>query len=251
MGNTVDPNNQTQPDARAPLTTYADVASRLELSLTDPGLTEEEVFAACEQARSLELAAVLVRPVDVDLAVRVLGGTSVAVGAAAGFPQGVSTTGTKLYEGRDLLRRGAKEVSLAVNPGKMRSRQFQHVETEILQMSESCHQNETTLRIFCPNEYLADDLRIILCKMAKRTDTDWVETDDVAALPALGVICRDVVRRGLYAAAPSLADFEAAYAAGCDRVRSPRAADVAHAWKQVLAEREAAAKQAAAISEGA
>src|SRR5690606_28758474 len=93
----------------------------------------------------------------------------------AGFPHGSSNTATKLYEGRDLLRRGAKEVSLVVNYGKMISRQFQHVETEILQMSESCHQAGAILKVIFENAYLAQDLKIILCKMCKRTDPDFAE----------------------------------------------------------------------------
>jgi deoxyribose-phosphate aldolase len=243
----VDPNSYIQPEERAPLATYADVASRLELTITRPDWNEEQVDAACRQALAYRLGAVVVRPSDVDMAVRILGNSPVAVASVAGFPHGSSNTATKLYEGRDLLRRGASEINLVLNYGKMLSRQFQHVETEILQMSESCHQAEKTLKLVYESAYLAEDLKIILCKMGKRTDSDYIETDTFADVPLLKTICKDVVKLKVSGAA-TLEAFEAAYKAGCERYGSPDAFAIADAWKQVLAEREAAAKAAAAIS---
>ncbi|MBL8239435.1 MAG: hypothetical protein JNM66_18565 [Bryobacterales bacterium] len=245
MGNIVDPNSYIQPEERAPLATYQDVASRLELTLTRPDWNEEQVDAACRKALSSRLGAVVVRPSDVDMAVRILGASPVAVASVAGFPHGSSNTATKLYEGRDLLRRGACEINLVINYGKMLSRQFQHVETEILQMSESCHQAEKLLKLVYESAYLAEDLKIILCKMAKRTDSDFIETDAASDLPLLNTICKDVVKRKLSGPA-TLAGFEAAYTAGCERYGSPDAFAIAEEWRQVLAAREAAAQQAAA-----
>jgi deoxyribose-phosphate aldolase len=247
MGNTVDQNIIIQPEERAPLTTYEDVAGRLELALTRPDLYEEAVDAACRKAATYSLGAVVVRPSDVDMAARILAGTPVALASVAGFPHGSSTTGTKLYEGRDLLRRGTKEVNLVVNYGRMLSRQFQHVETEILQMSESCHQSDAILKIVFESAYLAEDLKNILCKMAKRTDTDYIETDNPADLLQLKTICKDVVKIKV-AGESTLAKFEEAYKAGIDRYTTADPFAIANEWKQILAAREAAAKQAAAVT---
>lgn len=250
----MDSNSTIQQEERAPLVTYEDVAGRLELSLTQPDLHEEQVHAACQKALAYRLGAVVVRPSDVDMAVRVLGDTPVAIASVAGFPHGSPNTATKLYEGRDLLRRGVREVSLVVNYGKMISRQFQHVETEILQMSESCHQAEAILKVIFETAYLADDLKIILCKMCKRTDTDFAETDTgfgpsgytMADIALLKSICKDVVKIKASGAEGTLDKFMEAYNAGCERFGSKNAFDVADDWKKVLAEREAAAKAAAA-----
>jgi deoxyribose-phosphate aldolase len=245
MGNTVDPNSQTQIEERPALVTYEDVASRLELTLTRPDLHEDAVYDACQKALAAGLAAVVVRPSDLDMAVRTLAGTSVAVASMAGFPHGSSNTATKLYEGRDNLRRGAKEVTLVVNYGKMISRQFQHVETEILQMSESCHQNEAIFNILFESSFFGEDLKNIICKMAKRTDADYLETNAMASLPQLTAICKDVVKLKL--SGPGTLDgFRAAYAAGCERYASPGALTIAAEWKRLLTEQEEAAKKAAA-----
>jgi deoxyribose-phosphate aldolase len=229
----VDPNSTIQQEERPPLVTPEDVAGRLELNLTRPDLNEEEVDAACHKALAYRIGAVVVRPSDVDMAVRILGNTHVAIASVAGFPHGSSNTGTKLYEGRDLLRRGVKEVNLVVNYGKMLSRQFQHVETEILQMSESCHQSEAILKIVFESAYLAEDLKIILCKMGKRTDADFIETDNTADLPLLKTICKEVVKLKV-SGAGTLEKFQEAYNAGCERYGSVDPFTIAGEWKKIL-----------------
>jgi deoxyribose-phosphate aldolase len=207
-----------------------------------PDLHEEQVDAACRQALSYNLGAVAVRPSDTDMAARILDGTNVALAGVAGFPYGSSNTGTKLYEGRDLLRRGAKEISLVINYGKMLSRQFQHVETEILQMSESCHQSEAILKLVFESAFLAEDLKIILVKMAKRTESDFIETDNVADLPLLKAIGKDLVKLKVSGPA-TLESFQRAYGGGAERYGTTDPFPILEEWKRILAEREAAAKQ--------
>src|SRR5260221_11704101 len=102
----MDPNSA---EARPPLNTYEGLARMIDHPLVRPELTDDQVVEGCGLARRYQVASVSVRPSDVDLAVRLLGGSGVAVGSLAGFPHGSSTTPVKLYEIRDVLRRGAKE----------------------------------------------------------------------------------------------------------------------------------------------
>src|SRR5437764_972290 len=121
MGNAMDPRGNP---ARPPLTTYESLAKLIDHSLVRPELTEEQVGAGCELARRYDVASVTVRPCDIDVAVRILEGSGVAAGSVSGFPHGDQNTGTKLYETRDLLRRGAKEIDMVINISKLLSRQF-------------------------------------------------------------------------------------------------------------------------------
>src|SRR5512139_2168194 len=91
-------------EARPPLTTYEGLAKMIDHSLLRPELTDEQVLEGCRLAQRYDVASVCVRPSDVDLAVRTLKGTSVAVGSVVGFPDGGATTAVKLYETRDLIR---------------------------------------------------------------------------------------------------------------------------------------------------
>ncbi|MDE3165428.1 MAG: deoxyribose-phosphate aldolase, partial [Acidobacteriota bacterium] len=83
-----------------PPATPALLARHIDYPLLDPRLTDEQVLEGLHLARRLGVAAVIVRPCDIDLAVRTLQGAAVRVGAVCGFPHGTQNTATKLYEAR-------------------------------------------------------------------------------------------------------------------------------------------------------
>src|SRR5215831_12058620 len=177
MGNVMDPNQPpNQSDVRPPLTTYEELAKMIDHSLLRPELTEEQVAEGCDIARRYQVASVTVRPCDVDFAVRQMQDSGVPVGSVAGFPHGSSTTATKLYETRDLLRRGAREVDIVINISKLLSRQFQHVETELQQMADTCHQEGAILKVIFENAYLTDELKIVACRICNRAGVDFAKT---------------------------------------------------------------------------
>lgn len=135
-----------------------------------------DVLAGLEMAERYRVACVSVRPCDIDLAVRTLFGTQVKSGAVCGFPHGSETTATKLYEARDLLRRGAKEIDMVIAISKLLSREFQHVQMELLQMAELCHKEGAILKVILENAYLTEELKIIACRCCERAEVDFVAT---------------------------------------------------------------------------
>jgi len=159
-----------------PITTYAAFASRVSATALRPEWTELEAAQTCETAKRLGLASVTVRPCDIDVAVRILTGSPVKPGSTAGFPHGDANTGTKLYEARDLLRRGAREIDMVVSIAKLRSRQFQYVDMEIMQMSESCRKEGATLRVTLETAYLNDEQKIVACRICGRAEVPVIKT---------------------------------------------------------------------------
>jgi deoxyribose-phosphate aldolase len=110
----------------SPVETYEALAGLIDLVMLRPDLSTDELAEGCRIAREYSVRAVIVRPCDVEMAVRWMEDSGVTVGAAVGYPYGYSTTGAKLFEGRDLLRLGARELDFTLNASAMISRQFQH-----------------------------------------------------------------------------------------------------------------------------
>ena len=158
------------------LTTYEDFASLIDHSLVRPELSDEQVVAGLELAKRYGVASVSVRPCDIDLAVRTLQGSPVKPGSVSGFPHGSQNTATKLYETRDLLRRGAKEIDMVIAISKLISREFQHVQMELLQMSETCHKEGALLKVILETGYLTEEQIIIGCRCCERAEVDFVKT---------------------------------------------------------------------------
>jgi deoxyribose-phosphate aldolase len=160
----------------APPTTCESLAKLIDYPLVKPEFTDEDVIAGLELAKRYGIACAAVRPCDIDLAVRTLQGSSVKPAAVCGFPHGSSNTATKLYEARDMLRRGAREIDLVIAISKIRSREFQHVQSELLQLAELCHKEGALLKVNLVNACLTDELKIIACRCSERAEVDFVQT---------------------------------------------------------------------------
>jgi deoxyribose-phosphate aldolase len=221
--------------------TYEDIARLIDHTQVQPHLTDTEVVDGLSAARRLGVAAAIVRPCDIDLAVRTLQGSSVRPGAVCSFPHGSANTATKLYEARDLLRRGAKAIDMVIGVSKLLSREFQHVQTELLQMAESCHKEGATLTVILENGYLTDELKIIACRCAERAEADFVATGTGFAAPhslddirlmrkhvpeEMGVTVAGIAK---------LDDALAALDAGAGRIATPVPEVLLDEWKRRLA----------------
>lgn len=215
-------------DAREPRT-YEDVAKIMELPVLAPELTEEQIRSGCDLARRYGLAAVTVRPSDIDLAERWTG-SSIALGAAIDWPHGYSTTAVKQYAARDALRRGAKEITVTMNTGKLISRQFQYLEMELLQIADACHEVHALLSVTLETGHLSEEHKIVACRISKRAGVDFLATPEPLDIPLLRQHARDRIQLKLREA-PTLESALEAFAAGCTRIETPNAIEILEAWK--------------------
>ena len=221
--------------------TYEDLAQRIDHALVHPQLTDAQIVDGLTLARHYGVSTAIGRPCDIDLAVRTLAGSAVRPGAVCAFPHGSQNTATKLYEARDLLRRGAKAIDMVIGVSKLLSREFQHVQTELLQMAESCHKEGATLSVILENGYLTEELKIIACRCAERAEADFVCTgtgfaaaytlDDVRLL-------RKHVPEEMGVKVAGIATLDEALAAldaGAVRIGTSATAAILDEWKQRLA----------------
>jgi deoxyribose-phosphate aldolase len=232
--------------------TYEDLARSIDHEILRPDASDSEVAAGCELAQAYGIAAVIVRPCDIDMAVRLLAGTTVKPGSVCGFPHGDQNTGAKLYEARDLLRRGAREIDFVVNISKLIARQFPYVETELLQVSESCHKEGALLKVILENAYLNDEHRIIACRICSRVDADFVSTSTGFAPTGYLAVDAKLLRAhvpeeaGIKAAGgmDSLDIALEALGCGCARIGTSHTAAILDEWKARIA-----AEQHASLSD--
>ena len=153
----------------------------------------------------------------------------------ADSPHGYSTTAAKTYAARDLLRRGVHEIDTVMNTGKLVSRQFQYLETELLQMADACHQSGALLKVNLESEFLNEELNIVACRIARRAGADYIGTNKLEDVPVLLAHSRDRLKIKSHAI---ITDLETALAfrdAGCSRIELPDPGPILEAWKEKLA----------------
>jgi deoxyribose-phosphate aldolase len=214
-----------------PSPTYADLAGLIDYAVTRSELTETDVSRACDLAKQNGVASVMVRPSDVDLVARWMTGTGVKLGTLVDSPHGYSTTAAKTYAVRDLLRRGVQEIDTVMNTGKLISRQFQYLETELLQMADACHQSAAILKVNLESEFLTEELNIVACRIARRAGADYIGTNKLEDVAVLLSHSRE--RLKIKCTAPA-ADLETALAfrdAGCGRIVLADPVAVLGAWR--------------------
>ncbi len=211
-------------------------------ALVSPELTSAQVIEALELARRYRVASVTMRPCDVDLAVRTLGSDSVKVGSVAGFPHGTQTTAAKLYELRDLLRRGAKEISLVIAIPNLVSREFRHAQTELDQASEACHKEGALLKVILETGYLSEELKVIACRCCERAEVDIVSTSTgygpsgytVDDLKLLRKYLPEEIAIKAAGGVDTLDQVLEVHALGCTRVGTTSTAAILDAWDRRL-----------------
>jgi deoxyribose-phosphate aldolase len=159
----------------------------------------------------------------------------VRAGSVSGFPYGFQTTAAKLFETRDLLRRGAKEIDAVVATSKLLSREFQHVQTELSQLAEACRQEGATLKVILETAHLTDELKIIACRCCERAEVDFVAGYTLDDFRLLRKYLPEEIQIKAAGDLRTVDEVLAAYEAGCSRIVTTSAPAILDEWKTRLA----------------
>jgi deoxyribose-phosphate aldolase len=142
------------------------------------------------------------------------------------------------------LRRGITEVDMVLNIGKLLSRQFQYVESEIDEIARACHDAGAILKVIFENAYLTDDLKVAACEICMRCQADFVKTstgfapsgatreDLILMKRTVGDVCRVKAAGGVRTLDGALE----VYFLGCDRFGATKTKEILDDWTARLAQ---------------
>ena len=91
-----------------------------------------------------------------------------------GFPNGYSTTATKVFETKDAIANGASEIDMVINIGFLKDGRYDEVEEEIRQIHEAC--DGKILKVIIETCLLTDEEKVKACELAKEAGADFVKT---------------------------------------------------------------------------
>jgi deoxyribose-phosphate aldolase len=164
--------------------TYQQLAAMIDHSLLHPTLTDQDLAEGCRIAALYGVASVCIKPYAVKMAVNLLRGTGVKVGAVIGFPHGNATIESKRYETELACNDGAVEIDMVINIGKALGGQWDYVEADIRAVCQEAHSHSAQVKVILETDYLteggagldADTLKKKLCELSERAGCDWVKT---------------------------------------------------------------------------
>ncbi|HWQ30591.1 MAG TPA: deoxyribose-phosphate aldolase [Negativicutes bacterium] len=107
------------------------LASAMEHSMIRPDATPAMVRRFCGEAVRYGFRNVSLAPCFVPLAAELLKGTGVRVSTVICFPMGIASTETKVFETREVIAQGAKELDLPINVGMLKAGELKSVKADI------------------------------------------------------------------------------------------------------------------------
>lgn len=91
-----------------------------------------------------------------------------------GFPNGYSTTAVKVFETKDAIKNGAKEIDMVINIGFLKDKRYEEVEDEIRQIHEAC--SGKVLKVIIETCLLTKEEKIKMCEIVTRAGAEYIKT---------------------------------------------------------------------------
>lgn len=145
-----------------------------------------------------------------------------------GFPNGYSTTAVKVFEAKDAVSNGAREIDMVINIGALKDKRYQDVEDEICQVHEAC--GGRILKVIIETCLLTEEEKIRMCEIVTRAGAEYIKTStgfsaSGATLADVKLMREHVGREVKIKAAGGISSFEDAEAfmrLGADRLGTSR-----------------------------
>lgn len=166
------------------------IMSYVDLTNLKTTATGSDIEELIERAASLGTASVCVQPCFVKDAVRLSKGR-VAVCTVIGFPNGYSTTATKVFEAKDACDNGASEIDMVININFVKSGRYDEVSEEIKLIADAVHAKGALLKVIIETCDLTEDEKVRLCKIVSEAKADFIKTS--TGFGSAGAKAEDIV----------------------------------------------------------
>ncbi len=215
----------TRVEAQAAAGGARGIASYIDHTILKAEATQDQVALLCDEAAQYGFASVCVNSSWVAFCAERLKGAGIKVCSVVGFPLGAMETEAKAFEARTAIDRGASEIDMVINVGKLKSGDAEYVRKDIRALRAACGPG-IVLKVILETCLLNDEEKVLVCRMAAEEKADFVKTstgfskggatvEDVALMrrtvgPSMGVKASGGVR--------SYEDAAAMIKAGASRI---------------------------------
>ncbi len=151
-------------------------AKFLDSTLLKPDAAKAQIESLCTDAVRYGFATVCVHPFWIHFAAQKTRNSDVRVGTVIGFPHGANTSSTKVFETRDAIKNGAKEVDFVMNLTAFKSGMSREVLDDMTGVIEIAKPLGVITKVIVEVGYLDESEKIHACKLAAQAGVDFVKT---------------------------------------------------------------------------
>ena len=214
-----------------------DILSKVDHTLLAQGATWSEIKAICDDGMKYETASVCIPASFVKQAKEYVG-EKLAICTVIGFPNGYSTTATKVFETADAIANGADEIDMVINIGWLKDGKYEDLLNEINAIKDAC--DGKILKVIIETCLLSDDEKVKMTEIVSESRADYIKTSTGfstagATRHDVEIFAKHVTNGTLIKAAggiSSIADAEDFIALGASRLGTSRIVKIVKTGEQ-------------------
>ncbi len=150
-----------------------DILSRVDHTLLSQSATWQKIMAICDDGMKYQTASVCIPASYVKMAKEYVG-DKLSICTVIGFPNGYSTTETKVFETADAVKNGADEIDMVINIGMLKDKRYDDILSEIKAVKQAC--NGMLLKVIIETCLLTDEEKIRMCEIVSDSGADYIKT---------------------------------------------------------------------------
>ena len=150
-----------------------EILAHVDHTLLSQTATWDEIRQICDDGMKYHTASVCIPASYVKQAAEYVKGR-IPVCTVIGFPNGYSTTDTKVFETKDAVANGADEIDMVINIGWLKDGKDELVKKEIRALKKAC--GEHVLKVIIETCLLNDEEKIRMCRIVTEAGADYIKT---------------------------------------------------------------------------
>ena len=136
--------------------------------------TLKDIEKLCNEAIKYRFASVCVYPYYVRLASNLLKNSNVEVCTVIGFPSGMSTKETKVYEAIDAVEKGATEIDMVINIAALKNKDYDYIKEEIEEIRDAI--DGKVLKVIIETCLLTKEEIVKMTEICNETFVNFIKT---------------------------------------------------------------------------
>ena len=149
------------------------LCSMVDHTLLTQTATWADIRQICDDAIAYKTASAVIPPCYVKQAADYVQGR-LAICTVIGFPNGNTTTGTKVFEAKEAIANGASEIDMVINIGMLKAGNTAYVLDEIKALKAAC--GERVLKVIIETCLLTDEEKVTMCRLVTEAGADFIKT---------------------------------------------------------------------------
>ncbi len=152
---------------------FQKIMSLVDHTLLSTTATWNDIKIICDDGLKYKVASACIPPSFVAKAKEYVG-DKLSICTVIGFPNGYSTTLSKVFEAKDAIKKGADEIDMVINLGMLKSGDLEEVAAEIKALRDTV--GSRILKVIIETCVLTTEEKIAMCNIVTDAAADYIKT---------------------------------------------------------------------------